>query len=321
MFYFAEALVLARHLKAQGVTHLHNHFGNSSCSVAMLASRRLGDSLQLHDARARDLLRGAASGGSTRRSRARRFVACISHFCRSQGMIFADPAHWEKMRIVHCGVDPARYDSGPREAPGKRLLFVGRLAAVKGVLVLLAAFAEVLKAHPDAQLTLVGDGAERPKIEALARELGLGDAVRFAGYLSQDEVADELARADLFVLPSFAEGVPVVLMEAMAAPPARGRDAHRRHSRAGRGGRLGPARAAGRRPASLGRALAELLGDPERRRRMGEAGRAKVVERVRPRPRSREAAPSFSGSKGQLTLGIDGSGAFTFSRFDHVSGQ
>ena len=131
-------------------------------------------------------------------------------------MIFADPRHWPKMRIVHCGVDPARYDTA-RQTPGKGLLFVGRLAAVKGVAVLLEAFARVLEAHPDARLTLVGDGGERAGLETSARALGCGGAVRFAGYLSQDEVAAELAAADLFVLPWFAEGVPVVLMEAMAS--------------------------------------------------------------------------------------------------------
>lgn len=276
MFYFLEALVLARHIKAEGVTHLHNHFGNSSCSVAMLTSAISGIpySYTMH---------GPAIFFEPRLWRidekiARaRFVACISHFCRSQGMIFADPAHWPKMRIVHCGIDPARYGAAARKAPGKRLLFVGRLAAVKGVPVLLEAFAEVLAAHPEAELTLVGDGPERPRIETRAQELGCVGAVRFAGYLSQDEVAFELDRADLFVLPSFAEGVPVVLMEAMAsrlpvvAPRIAGIPELVEDGGSGRLFAPGDASA-------LAATMSELLADPDLRARMGNAGRSRVEE-------------------------------------------
>jgi glycosyltransferase involved in cell wall biosynthesis len=274
-FYLAEALVLARHLRSRGVTHLHNHFGNSSCSVAMLTSKASGIpfSYTMHGPA---IFFEVPHWRIDEKIARARFVACISHFCRSQGMIFSDPTHWGKLHIVHCGVDPARYDRGPRERPGKRLLFVGRLAAVKGVPVLLRAFAETLEAHPEAHLTLIGDGPERARIEALARELGLGGAVRFPGYLSQDEVADELARADLFVLPSFAEGVPVVLMEAMAArlPVVATRIAGIPELvDEGVAGRLVPPGDA----ASLARALSDLLAEPDLRRRMGEAGREKVV--------------------------------------------
>ena len=275
MFYLLEAAVLARHLRAEGVQHLHNHFGNSSCSVAMLTSVLSGIPFSY-------TMHGPAIFFEPRLWRidekiARaELVACISHFCRSQGMIFADPAHWSKMKIVHCGVTPDRY--GPRDGAargGKRLLFVGRLAAVKGVLVLLRAFAQARATHPDAELVLVGDGSERPKIEALARELGLGDAVIFRGFLNQDEVAAELAAADLFVLPSFAEGVPVVLMEAMASqlPVIATRIA-------GIGELVEPGHAGLLVPpgddVALAEAIDQLLADPEARAAMGQAGRQKV---------------------------------------------
>ena len=131
-------------------------------------------------------------------------------------MLFSDRAHWPKLKIVHCGVDPARYDaSGPRD--GHHLAFVGRLDAVKGVPLLLEALAEARKSLPDLRLTLVGDGPDREALLDQARALDLSEAVEFAGYLSQTEVAALLAYADCLVLPSFAEGVPVVLMEAMAA--------------------------------------------------------------------------------------------------------
>lgn len=273
MFYFAEALVLAKHLKARRVEHLHNHFGNSSCSVAMLTSAISGIpfSYTMHGP---SIFFEPHWWRIDEKIARARFVACISHFCRSQGMIFADPDHWAKMRIIHCGVDPARYDGDPGKEPGKRLLFVGRLAAVKGVLVLLDAFAKVLEKHPDAHLTLVGDGGERAKIEARARTLGLVEAVRFAGYLSQDEVADELALADLFVF-SFAEGVPVVLMEAMAArvPVVATRIAG--ISELVEDGVSGRLASPGDTPA-LAETISNLLDDPKLRVRMGDAGRAKI---------------------------------------------
>ncbi len=215
-FYLIEAMVLARHLRATGIRHLHNHFANSSCTVAMLTS-------VLADIPFSFTLHGPAIFFEPHRWRidekiARAsFIACISHFCRSQGMIFADPVHWPKMRIVHCGVTPALYGRDEDRAVGKNLLFVGRLAAVKGVAVLLEALATVRAAHPEVRLTLIGDGPERAALQARAKALGVTDIVTFAGAKTQDEVAEALSRTDLFVLPSFAEGVPVVLMEAMAS--------------------------------------------------------------------------------------------------------
>lgn len=215
LFYLLEAMVLAHHLSNRGVRHLHNHFANSSCSVAMLTSEISGIpfSFTLHGP---SIFFEPRLWRIDEKIARASFVACISHFCRSQGMIFADPIHWEKMHIVHCGVTPNRYGAGePRN--GKALIFVGRLAAVKGVAVLLDAIARLKETHPDLSLTLIGDGGERPALQARADQRGLGDMVTFAGPKTQAEVAEALKTADVFVLPSFAEGVPVVLMEAMAS--------------------------------------------------------------------------------------------------------
>ncbi|MEM7645214.1 MAG: glycosyltransferase family 4 protein [Pseudomonadota bacterium] len=274
-FYLVEALVLARHLKATGAVRLHNHFAMASSSVAMLTSSLTGIpySFTLHGPA--DFLETTRWRLDVKIARAD-LVACISQFCRSQGMLFSDPAHWSKMRIVHCGVELDRYGPGDGPRDSARLLFVGRLAAVKGVRVLLDALAKLHANHPDATLTLVGDGPEREAIEVHAQELGLGEAVRFAGYLGQDEVAAELGRADLFVLPSFAEGVPVVLMEAMASrlPVVATRIAGIPELvEDGVSGRLvtpGDADA-------LAGAVSELLSDPEGRTRMGAAGRETVA--------------------------------------------
>lgn len=217
LFYFAEAGVLAQHLQRQRAVHLHTHFGNSGCSVAMLTAEISGIPFSF-------TMHGPSEFFETNRWRldekvARaRFVTCISHFCRSQLMLFSDQAHWPKLHIVHCALDPDVYDRLSANRPlGKHLLFIGRLAGVKGAPIMLDAVAALRARHPGVHLTFVGDGPERPELEAKTADLGLEDVVTFAGYRSQGEVAEYLAATNIFVLPSFAEGLPVVLMEALAS--------------------------------------------------------------------------------------------------------
>ncbi len=216
LFYFLEAGVLAQHLKQKGVVHLHNHFGNSSCSVAMLCSEISGIPFSFTEHGPAIFFEPMRWRIDEKSARAR-YIVSISHFCRSQLMLFSDQAHWSKISIVHCGVQPENYGRKPRGKFGKRLLFVGRLDAVKGVPLLLDAFAAAFAKHPDATLTVVGDGPARAGLETRAKALAVSGAVTFSGYQAQDAVAAMLEDADLLVLPSFAEGVPVVLMEAMAS--------------------------------------------------------------------------------------------------------
>jgi glycosyltransferase involved in cell wall biosynthesis len=215
LFYFLEAGVLADHLRQNRVRHLHNHFGNSSCSVAVLAAELAGIPFSFTEhgpAIFFEVDRWALPEKITRA----KFVVAITHFCRAQLMLFSDPQHWSKIAIVHCGIDPAAYRRDPGGS-GKRMAFVGRLDPVKGALLLVEAMAEVLKSHPDATLTLAGDGPARAPAEARAAALGIAGAVRFAGFMTQGQVADLLANSDMLVLPSFAEGLPVVYMEALAS--------------------------------------------------------------------------------------------------------
>lgn len=274
--YLLEAVALRRRLRRDPVDHVHAHFSTNAAAVALMC-RALGGppySVTVHGPDEffeppRTSLGLKIAGAA--------FVACISNFCRHQCMIFSDRQHWDKLRIVHCGIDPARYGTPPREAGGKRVLFIGRLSALKGPMTLLDAFARVLADHPSAELTLIGDGPERAVLEERALALGCEAQVRFTGYLSQSDVADALAQADLFVLPSLAEGVPVVLMEAMASRipvvttritgvPELVED--------GVAGRLVPPGDTN----ALAGVIAALLADPGLRARMGAAGRDKVEQ-------------------------------------------
>ncbi|RYH07648.1 glycosyltransferase family 4 protein [Tropicimonas sp. IMCC6043] len=276
--YFLEAVMLADHLESERVTHLHNHFTSGCGTVAMLASELSGIPFSL-------TLHGPADLEEPRRWRldekvARaRFVAAISHFARSQLMLRSDPTHWPKIRIVHCGVAPARYEAEagdpiPERRDGEiRLLFVGRLAPVKGLRILLEAMGHLMVSLPDLHLVIVGDGPDRAALEAAAAPLGA--AVSFTGYLSQDEVASAMQSCDIFVLPSFAEGVPVVLMEALAScrPVIATQVAGVGELvEDGKSGFIVPPGDA----ATLADRIGRLAADPELRDRMGRHGQAVV---------------------------------------------
>ncbi len=274
LFYFAEAGVLADHLHKNGVRHLHNHFGNSSCSVAMLCSSLSGIpfSFTEHGPAIFFEVDRWALGEKIARAR---FVVAISHFCRSQLMLFSAPQHWNKIAIVHCGVDLSSYGPVAGKSPGKRIVFVGRLDPVKGAPLLIEAMVEVLRLHPDARLTMVGDGPARAHAEARATELGIQGAIHFAGFQTQGQVAAILAGSDLLVLPSFAEGVPVVLMEALASriPVIASRVAGVQELV--EDGVMGYAVPPGDITA-LAQKIGEVLADPVAAQRMGEAGRIRV---------------------------------------------
>lgn len=216
LFYFIEAGVLARHLQTMGITHLHNHFGNSSCSVAMLCSVLSGIPFSFTEHGPAIFFEVERWALREKIARAQ-FVVAISHFCRSQLMLFSDPSDWGKIVVVHCGVDPSGYGKQPRGPFGTRVVFIGRLDPVKGAPLLVEAMRQVIMHHPEAQLTMVGDGPARASAEAKAKALGIARNVTFTGFQSQGAVAALLENQDMLVLPSFAEGVPVVLMEAMAS--------------------------------------------------------------------------------------------------------
>ncbi|MDF9391631.1 MULTISPECIES: glycosyltransferase family 4 protein [Methylococcus] len=215
--YWAEAIMIGDWMHRDGLSHLHVHFATPASMVGLIASKifPIGFSFTVHgpdefyDApgyRLADKIAGAD------------FVVCISHYARSQLMKLSPVTHWNKFEVCRLGVDPARF--APREAKVAgavfELLCVGRLVPAKGQHILLEALARLFARGRRVHLTLVGQGPDRPSLETHARRLELGDAVDFTGAVNQDEITGYYSAADAFVLPSFAEGLPVVLMEAMA---------------------------------------------------------------------------------------------------------
>lgn len=276
MFYFLEAGILARHLQRQRIVHLHNHFGSSSCSVALLTATMTGLPFSFTMHGPSEFFETAHWRLDEKVAQAA-FTVAISHFCRSQLMYLSDRRHWNRIRIVHCGIDPARFT--PREpqpdAPS-RIAFVGRLDPVKGADLLLDALAVLRQSHPRLSATFVGDGPQAEQTRAHARTLGLDDVTTFLGAQPETAVAELLKQSDLLVLPSFAEGLPVVLMEAMASslPVIASRIAGIPELvREGESGFLIPAGDT----TTLIHAIDCLLRDPDLRCRMGQAGRATVL--------------------------------------------
>lgn len=217
LFYFAESGVLAQELQHRQIRHIHNHIADSSCTVAMLAAELCGArfSFTIHGPYIFfEPYRWSLEEKIKRAS----FVVCISNFCRSQCMLFSPFEQWSKLHIVHCGVEPHLFPARIHKGLGKKLLYIGRLAAAKGLPVVFECLVTLRQCLPcSLELTIVGDGPDRGKLEKQVSELKLDSIVRFVGYQSQANIRRYLQATDIFVLPSFAEGVPVSLMEAMAS--------------------------------------------------------------------------------------------------------
>jgi glycosyltransferase involved in cell wall biosynthesis len=207
---------MAREVRRRDLVHVHNHYADSSLSVTMLAAL-LGGFTYSFTIHGPGIFSEAHRWNLGLKVERALFACCISWFARSQTMLWADPEHWEKMHVVHCGVEPEAFARVEHLGEGTRLLFIGRLASVKGLPVLFEALAQLRDRIPRIELRLVGDGPERAALERAVARLGLNEHVHFLGYRSQAEIRDLLGETDVFVLPSFAEGVPAVLMEAFAS--------------------------------------------------------------------------------------------------------
>jgi glycosyltransferase involved in cell wall biosynthesis len=145
------------------------------------------------------------------------FVVAISSFGRSQLFRWVEHAYWDKVQVVHCGLERAFYESPAKELPEEpRLVCVGRLCEQKGQLLLIEAMKKLADRRVDFDLVLAGDGEMRAEIELLIEKYNLKSKVRITGWISSDQVRDEILSARALVLPSFAEGLPVVIMEAMS---------------------------------------------------------------------------------------------------------
>ncbi len=273
VFYFAEAVVAGWWISARGITHVHTHYAST---VAWIMARvfPLEISTSIHGS-------GEFDDPSVFRLRekvdASKFVRAVSYFGRSQIMRAAPYAQWPKIEISRLGIDPALFPPRPHRhtASPVRLLCVGGMAQPRAFQFIVQAIAQC--PEQNVVLRFVGDGPDRPILEQLASELGIAARVSFEGWRHQDQLRAIYAETDAFVFSSFAEGIPVVLMEAMAmgipcvAPCITGIP---ELIRDGIDGLLFAASDA----AGLAAAILRLVREPELRRSLGESARGRILE-------------------------------------------
>lgn len=276
--YLLEAAYLAEQLVERDVALLHDHIAMNSATVALLASG-LADvpfSMTVHGLE----LLAADRWGLARKIAMSAMTVCISSFGKAQCMTFTPPQHWPKLQEVRCGLDEAFLDGPSPPLPDvPRLTCIGRLSPEKGQLVLAEAGALLRDRGVAVEIVLVGDGPSRLEIERKARELGVQDLIRLAGWQSSEEVRRWIAGSRAIVQPSFTEGIPVSLMEAMALRRpviATYVGGVPELVRPGENGWLVPAGSV----EDLAGAMSEALSTPvQQLDRMGERGRQRVLER------------------------------------------
>ncbi|MEY4762716.1 MAG: hypothetical protein RLZZ200_2572 [Pseudomonadota bacterium] len=282
LFYFTEALMILRWMDQRRLAHLHVHFATAAANIALLAKaiRPVSLSLTVHGP---DEFYDVPGQKLVEKIRAADFIVCIGRFARSQLMKLSSVDQWPKFDICPLGVDVANYNAGhvPAAKDSNRpftILCVGRLTPAKGQHVLVEACVALRDADRAFRLVIVGTGPDESSLKARVGQLGLDSCVQFTGPLNQDAVRGLYREADVFALPSFAEGIPVVLMEAMASGvpcvttritgiPELIRDGID-------GVLVTPSDSQ-----ELADALSSLMDDPELRGELGRAGRERVRER------------------------------------------
>ncbi len=299
--YLAEACVLREWLGRDRIEHLHTHFGTNPAVVAMLCQTLGGPpfSFTVHGPEEFDRPIELALRLKIHHAA---FVVAIGSFGRSQLWRWADYADWPRVQVVHCGLEPSDIEATPTPpAAARRLINVGRLEEQKGQLILVEAAAQLVNAGiTDFEIVIIGGGRFRDALEAAIAAKGVQDQIKLAGWMTGDQVRQELLGARGFVLPSFGEGLPVVIMEALAL--------HRpviatyvasvpELVRPGETGWLVPAGDV----AALAQAIRDLLDTPtDRLAAMGAAGAAAVAANHDIRVEARKLLRLFDGNLAQL---------------------
>jgi len=279
IMYFIEALMVGQWMRRKGLRHLHVHLASQAASVGLFVKTifGFGYSFTVHGP---DEFYDAEGQYLTEKIAAAEFICCISSFARSQLMKLSPYADWNKCVVVPLGVDPTKFEPrAARSAPATfEILCVGRLTPAKGQHLLVDAVDALARQGRKVRVRLVGSGPDEASLRAQAARMAHPECVVFEGAINQDRIREFYQAADIFCLPSFAEGIPVVLMEAMAMevpcvttwitgiPELIRNDVD--------GVLVAPSDLDG-----LTVALARLMDDEELRLKIGVHGRKRVVER------------------------------------------
>jgi len=277
-FYFTEAVMVGEWQRRQQLSHLHVHLGTSGATVGMIAQRifPITYSITVHGPQDFYDVDGFYLSQKIHYAK---FLGCISYYTRSQLMAFSPPSEWDKLEVSRLGVNSGFFTPRPfREQPAIfEILCVGRLVPVKGQYLLITAVEQLLAQGYSVHLRLVGDGSERQKLEQAVKLSEKNQAITFEGAINQEQLLSLYQQTDIFVLPSFAEGLPVVLMEAMVMEipcvTTHITGIPELIENGKEGILVAPSDQAG-----LIKALALLMDNPQFRHQLGIAARAKVLQ-------------------------------------------
>jgi len=216
IIYLFEATLLYQRTKKLQIKHIHCHFGTNPTTVAMLCKRIGGPDYSFTSHGPEEYDKGNSIHLSEKIIQAK-FVIAITNFGRSQLYRYSEYKHWGKIHIIHCAVGEKFLSSEVIDIPtDNKLVCVGRLCEQKGQIQLVQAIANVIDKGIDLELTLVGDGEMRPEVEHAIAERNIQENVTITGWATEDEVHHYINNSKALILPSFAEGLPVVIMEAFA---------------------------------------------------------------------------------------------------------
>ena len=217
--YLTEALMLGRWMQRRQLAHVHVHLGSQPATVGLLAKQifDIGLSITVHGA---DEFYDAWRQHLAQKVAHADFIVCISNFARSQLMFVSESRHWHNLVVCRLGIDVSLFQPRPytrtRADEPFHILCVGRLSPAKGQQLLIEAVARLRNMGRPVSLDIVGGGVNMPVLQALVQQHGLAEVVTLSGPVNQDRIREHYQRADCFAMASFAEGVPVVLMEAMS---------------------------------------------------------------------------------------------------------
>ncbi len=291
--YFIEAIIVGHWMEKNELQNLHVHFATPASTVGLILSKvfPISFSITVHGP---DEFYDVPGYLLAEKIASACLLCVIGFYARSQVMKSCDPSDWPKIRVTPLGVDPNLFVPKPVRSIGKvfEIICVGRLVPAKGQHVLISALYRLRSGGRSVRLRLVGEGPDRRSLEQASRRLGIQDHVIFEGAVNQDEIQELFAKADVFALASFAEGIPVVLMEAMAMEipcvatwiagiPELIRDLQD-------GLLVAPSD-----EIALAGAIARLIDDGDLRRQIGAAGRRRVIDQYNLQPNVARLANVF----------------------------
>jgi len=214
--YWMEAIYFRQVTERDRVNHVHVHFATNATAVAMLA-RVMGGPTYSFTVHGPDEFVQPQRLSFELKTRHAAFVLAISDYCKRQLIGLVGPENASKILVARCGLAIEEFPEAPLCGnDNQTFVCVGRLCPQKGQLLIPKAVAALRAQFPNLKVLLIGDGESRGEIQAAIVECGVQDQVEIRGWMANRDVLRLVRNSRALLLPSFAEGLPIVLMEALA---------------------------------------------------------------------------------------------------------